>query len=312
MNHIENINMLFLLTWGDIRAVGPEAWTDWKGSLLEKLYLKTREVIWRGEFSQQKTLEHVQKIKEAFLSQLGEKYSREALDDFLSAMPPRYFFAATQKEMEKHFLLFKKEYRGKVITEFDFLPEEQVNEILVYTLYSPKVFPLVAGVMASQGVNILRADVFQTRDGHILLALYVTGVQGKPIQNPDRFDRIRLNLEKVLSGQVQVDHLIQQRVHPEYLAKKPVQKAKSRVVIDNDVSAYYTVIDVYAHDRLGLLYDIIRTLTQLGCYVEVSKISTKVEQVSDAFYVKDIFGKKISSKQKLHEIKAALMEVVSP
>ena len=82
------------------------------------------------------------------------------------------------------------------------------------------------------------------------------------------------------------------------------------MVIDNDVSAYYTVIDVYAHDRLGLLYDITRTLNRLGCYVEVSKISTKVEQVTDSFYVKDIFGKKIVLKDKLTEIKKALTDVL--
>ena len=95
------------------------------------------------------------------------------------------------------------------------------------------------------------------------------------------------------------------------MAKKPVQMAQSKVVVDNDVSAYHTVIDVYAHDRLGLLYDITRTLNENGLYVEVSKISTKVEQVTDAFYVKDIFGQKITSRDKLNNIKQALEKIIS-
>ena len=95
------------------------------------------------------------------------------------------------------------------------------------------------------------------------------------------------------------------------MLKKPVQRADTEVTIDNDVSAFYTVIDVLTHDRLGLLYDIVSCLTKQGCYVELSKISTKVEQVVDTLYVKDIFGQKITAKEKLNEIKQVLYEIVN-
>src|SRR4030042_627012 len=35
------LKMLYLLTFADIKAVGPEAWTSWKNSLLMELFLKT-------------------------------------------------------------------------------------------------------------------------------------------------------------------------------------------------------------------------------------------------------------------------------
>lgn len=313
MTNQDNLNMLFLLTWGDIRAVGPEAWTDWKGSLLQRLYTKTSEVIKRGEFTIDRTYERVERARKALLDKFGKKYSAEAFEKFLLVMPPRYFFAASEDEIERHFLLKQNRPHQGVITEFGFLPDEKLHELLIDTLYTPNIFSLVTGAMAAHAVNIIRADVFQTRDGHLLLTLKVTDAQGKPFRNPDLFDRIRLSLENVLSGQIKVADLLAAKLEqPDYMVRKPVQKAKSRVVIDNDVSAYYTVIDVYAHDRIGLLFDITRTLNELGLYIEVSKISTKVEQVSDAFYVKDIFGKKISSKQKLKEVKKALMKIVNP
>jgi [protein-PII] uridylyltransferase len=46
----------------------------------------------------------------------------------------------------------------------------------------------------------------------------------------------------------------------------------------------------------------------LGLYIEVSKISTKVDQVADVFYVKDIFGHKITDSRKVQGIKKALLE----
>ena len=67
------------------------------------------------------------------------------------------------------------------------------------------------------------------------------------------------------------------------------------------------MIDIFTHDRVGLLYRITRTLTDLGLYIYVAKISTKVDQVADTFYVKDIFGQKIGAAEKLEEIRRQLL-----
>lgn len=309
---IDYLNMLFLLTWADIRAVGPEAWTNWKGMLLEKLYLKTREVITRSEFSPEKTRERMARIKEELLSVMGKRHARSDLAHFLSLMPPRYFFAVGNEDVERHFRVHQRGEKEDVVTEFRVLQDRGMTEILIYTVNAPQVFSLVTGVMLCHEINIIGADVFYTGDGRLYLTLLVTDARGVPIADTGQFDRVRRTLQQVLTGQVKVEALLAERRLPDYLLKKPVQKATTRIVIDNDVSAYYTVIDVYAHDRLGLLYDITGTLLQLGCYVEVSKISTKVEQVTDVFYVKDIFGHKITTKEKISAIKTGLMEVIEP
>lgn len=308
---MEHLNMLFLLTWGDIRAIGPDAWTDWKGVLLKQLYDRTSDVITHGEFSKEKTLERVSRVKENLMTQIGDRYSREEFANYLSIMPSRYFFATTDEEIERHFKLHKKGSREDIVSESCFLKDQNLHEVLVYTSNAPQVFPLVTGVMLANGINIVKADLFQTTDSHLLLILMVTDAKGKPIKDKKVFDEIEISMKSVLFGQVKVDELIAKRQVPDYLEKKPVQKVGSRIVIDNDVSAYYTVIDVYTHDRLGLLYDITQTLNRLGCYVDVSKISTKVEQVIDVFYVKDIFGHKITAKEKLGAIKEALQKIIS-
>jgi [protein-PII] uridylyltransferase len=59
---------------------------------------------------------------------------------------------------------------------------------------------------------------------------------------------------------------------------------------------------------VGLLYRITRTLAELGLYIHVAKISTKVDQVADTFYVKDIFGQTISDEAKREDIRKSLLE----
>lgn len=311
MGNMDHLNMLFLLTWADIRAVGPEAWTDWKGSLLEKMYLKTKEVIESGEFSKEKTQERIARVKEGFISQISDKNLREQFLSFLEAMPPRYFFAMNGESVRRHFYLRQKNIEEKKNVGFTSWPFDHHHELLIETLNAPQVFALITAVMLYHAVNIIQADLFSSRDGYITVVLMVTDAHGKKIDKLTLFDEIRKTLEEVLLGRVKVDSLLEKRKIPDYMAKKPVQMAQSKVVVDNDVSAYHTVIDVYAHDRLGLLYDITRTLNENGLYVEVSKISTKVEQVTDAFYVKDIFGQKITSRDKLNNIKQALEKIIS-
>ena len=81
--------------------------------------------------------------------------------------------------------------------------------------------------------------------------------------------------------------------------------------INNDVSAYYTVIDIYANDRIGLLHDLAQVMARLNLFIEVSKISTKVDQVADVFYVKDVFGHKITNSKKIEDIKQTILGVLS-
>src|SRR5262249_56284803 len=42
---LDNLNMLTLLTYGDIHGVGPGVWNEWKDALLWELYTKARAVL---------------------------------------------------------------------------------------------------------------------------------------------------------------------------------------------------------------------------------------------------------------------------
>ena len=132
------------------------------------------------------------------------------------------------------------------------------------------------------------------------------------IENPAKWEKVRQELQGVIEGRLKVANLVARRSKGGGLL---VQTAKPRypdkVEFDIDISREYTVIDIYTYDRVGLLYRITRTLADLGLYIYVAKISTKVDQATDTFYVKDIFGQKIRSEEKLEEIRRQLLESLS-
>ena len=83
-----------------------------------------------------------------------------------------------------------------------------------------------------------------------------------------------------------------------------------RVVIDNDSSDRCTIIDVFAHDRSGLLYNISRAIYRLGLSVMRAKIATHLDQIVDVFYVTNSQGKKISDGDRLREIQTTLAATI--
>jgi [protein-PII] uridylyltransferase len=77
------------------------------------------------------------------------------------------------------------------------------------------------------------------------------------------------------------------------------------------VSDFYTVIDITANDRLGLLYDLTRTLAEHELEVFVSKATTVLDQVADTFYVKGRDLRKVHDEDRLAALHEDLVAVVS-
>jgi [protein-PII] uridylyltransferase len=174
----------------------------------------------------------------------------------------------------------------------------------------PGLFSRITGVMAANGANILGAQINTSRNGKVLDILQVNSPQGLVITDEQRWQKVQEDMRQVIHGKVDVASLVEKRQRPSLLTARPAPRFPTRVEFDNEVSEGYTVIDIYTHDKVGLLYLITSTLTQLGLYIGVSKISTKVDQVADVFYVRDIFGQKIKAEDKLEEIKSRLVTAI--
>ena len=72
----------------------------------------------------------------------------------------------------------------------------------------------------------------------------------------------------------------------------PAHRQPAEVRIDNETSDRFTILDVFADDRQGLLYVITNAIFQLGLSVHASRISTRLDQVADVFYVTSMEGRR--------------------
>jgi [protein-PII] uridylyltransferase len=89
--------------------------------------------------------------------------------------------------------------------------------------------------------------------------------------------------------------------------RPPISDLRTRVEVDNDSSDSRTVIEVFAHDRPGLLYTIARTIYELNLSVDLAKISTYYDQVLDVFYVRETSGLKVRGDERLNQVRETLL-----
>ncbi len=85
-----------------------------------------------------------------------------------------------------------------------------------------------------------------------------------------------------------------------------------RVIIDNDSSNRYTVIEINGLDRIGLLHDLTEALFGLNLNIASAHITTFGEKAVDVFYVTDLTGGKITSAQPAEADREGIDERRSP
>ena len=175
-------------------------------------------------------------------------------------------------------------------------------EVTVVARDRPGLLSLIAGAMAVSGMNILSARAFTTEDG-VALDLFVVEPAFQGEIDEERWRRFRTDLRRALEGRVSLDHRIaEKRMHyPPPSADVPIG-----VTVDNGASDFYTVVEVSAADRIGLLHDLARAFHDLGLDVHLAVVATYGVRVVDAFYVRDLLGEKIVEPERIAAIEAAI------
>jgi [protein-PII] uridylyltransferase len=315
----ERLRMLYLLTVADIRSVSPESWSSWKHTQMLELYRNAMEWLEAGEggeapeapqFFLDRAMLRAEKTQQEALAQLeaaGRPADEAAL--LLEVMPRRYLLdhAPAQIAFQLGAALDFLE-SGKDVGVYPFRPGEGAGNfwgLVVLAHDRPGLFAAVAGALSSCGHNILRAQVYTTRDGLAMEIYRLSPIAGGEDEEQEQRARIEQRLRATLAGEpLRIGRRLRLQV-PDGTVRR---KAPS-VTIANDASDFYTVIDVSANDRPALLYDITRTLSELGLDIFISHASTRAERISDSFYVTR-GGQKLVDAGERAQVEAALLAAV--
>jgi [protein-PII] uridylyltransferase len=314
----ERLRLLYLLTCCDIRGVGPQIWNAWKGQLLSALYHRTMDHLTGGlggndEYSAT-TISHLARQQEQAakddLRQRLVDWSEDEIEAFLSRGYRSYWYSFTPDDHERHArIIHAADAKDEKLTvDCRINRETNHTEVLIYTLDHPGLFTKISGAMVMASASILDARIATFADGMAVDVFTIQSIDGKAYTN---INRIKTHVTKVLRGDVFVAREVQKRPGKES-KRTSAFDIPARVLIDNTASVTHTLIEINGRDRPGLVFDVAATLTDLGLQINSAHISTYGIRVVDVFYVKDVFGMKVTNVNKLKQVRQALVEAIEP
>jgi [protein-PII] uridylyltransferase len=301
----ENLAMLYLLTYADISAVSPTAWTQWKAALLQDLYLRTLNYLDTSvqivEEERARLITALVRIRNA----ADGLFSSEEIDAFLVAMPEQYLLAISTQRVIDHMSMMKKLPEEQLVIRHRHYPVRGYTELTVCAYDAYGMFYRTAGTIASKNLNILRAQVFTSKSGVMIDTFQITDPEGNLCDYEDVWASVRSELRAALTSGRRLPEPSPAALRPGFPSA-----ITAAVAFDNETSDMFTIIDITARDRVGFLYQVTKTLYELNLDIASAKIVTEGSRVMDSFYVTDLFRKKIEDSSRLEKVKATLMKVI--
>jgi [protein-PII] uridylyltransferase len=182
------------------------------------------------------------------------------------------------------------------------------NKLTVVAADRPGLFSRIAGVLALHGLDVLAAQAHSDEQG---MAASEFTVVAAADGSGHRWERVETDLRRALDGQLAIDARIAERAKAYGRKRTTARKTDPRVVVDNNASSNATVIEVHAPDSIGVLYRITRTLAEMQLDIRHAKVQTLGHEVVDAFYVRDVWGEKITESFHLSELDRAIRHSVT-
>jgi [protein-PII] uridylyltransferase len=295
---LDQLKMLYLLTFADIKAVGPEAWTPWKNSLLMELFLKTSRL-----FEKEGGAPSLSK-EEEWIEKLGASLPSDLMAEYLEHLPSRYLSSFSPGEIVEHIGMARS--LGEKTVDMKWIIEEKRQaKVTLCTRDRYGLFSKITGALFLNRLNILQAQIHTWGNGVALDTFEVEDATGE-IER--RLQQFKKDVTEVLEGKASLKNLLKQRNESKWAGHKVVPKVPTEVKVDNQDSDFFTIIEITGEDRLGILFEMTQALTDHGCNIYFARISTLGNRIVDVFYVQDEWGEKIERKEKIAQLKQLLLQ----
>ncbi len=296
----EQLKMLSLMTYADIKSVNPDALTPWKAENIWQVYIATANSLSRSADQplqadgEDEALDRLHTLAPI----AGKK-----IKSFLEGFPLRYLRSYPAEEILRHFDMAQRLENDPVQSTLK--RGRHWYEVTVVTSDRPYLFATIAGVLAAWGMNIVKANAFSDRAGVVVDTFYFTDPFRTLELNLPEWKRFQASLADAVMGKADLDRMLRDRLRAQQ-SHLPRVKVETRIDFDDQCSSHSTLLEVIAQDRPGLLHRISSQLSTHNYNIEIALIDTEGEMAIDVFYLTSDHAKLNRDQEKT--LKAALLE----
>jgi [protein-PII] uridylyltransferase len=222
----------------------------------------------------------------------------------LWALPQAYILHTELDAIKRHLLLSARLAAHDDIT-IDVQDRGEHASLTIITRDRPGLFAMLTGILIINHLDIVSSKVFTWLDGVAVDEFTVLPPWRGYNQWKKMIDQFRL----ASSGSIDIaEHVSSTKELKD--SPKIFSSSEPMVTVDNDLSDFFTLIEVHSPRKFGLLFHIARTITSLRLDIHRAFLSHAGDPCTDVFYVVDESGEKItdgdSRDRIVHEILRAI------
>jgi [protein-PII] uridylyltransferase len=309
----ERLQLLLLLTYADLASVGPGVVNQWKIDLLLQLYYQT-DAHFRDDKPGEGFRAEIASRRNAVMSLVPVGEDTAWWQQQIEALPIGYLMRSTPQELVSELSQFSQLSVQHCLCWGKYIPSQKALEFTILTDQQGRLigtFHRITGALSSQGMQIIAADI-HTQPGDIAWDRFlVEDPQYEGTPPAARIQAVCDSIREALDPANTTPPVFAQKWNK--VSGKAAEELKTQptqVRFDNSTSEQYTIITLFAYDRMGLLYAVSKVLFEMQLVLNYAKISTHLDQVVDVFYVSDLQGNKIEESTALYLIRQRLLQAV--
>lgn len=243
---------------------------------------------------------------------LGGRIDPAWLDRQIDRLPPSYLAVATPEQVADDLRLLQQVDAGRVVATARYRAETETVQFTVGATErtASGIFHRLTGALTGKGLEIRSAEIHTLADGAVLDHFWARDPDyvGQPPN--DRIESVKAELIASLAGPEPKTPSFRHVWREDAMTSLDVDRLQTRVEVDNTTSSEYTILDVFAADRPGLLHAVASELFRAGLSVARARIGTFGHQVVDVWYVTDQWGGKLVEQPRIDAIRARLLDVI--
>jgi [protein-PII] uridylyltransferase len=324
----EKLRYLYAHTFCDARGTAASLWNGYKDTLHTTLFRVTLERLLLGDAVEQRNLERKQMIHKELITKQIPGISPEEIDAHFNLLPERYFLHTEPGEIALHIQMVNRLLKSineadsvsslRPIVEWKDDLNRSLTVVNVVTWDRAGLFYRLAGGFSVAGLNILGAKVISRSDHIAIDTFYVVEPGRGVVQSQRAMETFARTVEAAL---------IQNRdLYPEIVAQAN-RIAASRyttestalhssfpptVEVYHELAMQRTIIDIQAHDQIGLLYRLARVIYDHGFDITFARINTERGVALDTFYIEDANHQPVEDTSRLQALRDALAQIIAP
>ncbi|MBL9214242.1 MAG: [protein-PII] uridylyltransferase [Opitutaceae bacterium] len=325
----DRLRFLYVHTFCDARGTSANLWNGYKNSLHRRLFDTTLERLTLGEKVETRLRELKEMTRQTLIAQTIPGISPDEITAHFNLLPERYFIQTDAPEITLHIQMVNRLLHS--ISSADSLGslrpviewKDDINRsyttVHVVTWDRAGLFYKLAGAFSVAGLSILSAKI-TTRSDHIAIDTFHIVEPGRGVvQNQKAMDTFARTVEDALvSNKDLLPDITAQAKKYAAAARYSTESKELPATFPPTVDVYHElslkriIVEVQAHDQIGLLYRLVKTISDHGFDTTFARINTERSVAIDTFYIEPNKPEAVEDTAPLHALREALRAVITP